>query len=366
MNNKRINPRIVLQQTIIPDYRMGLFLLLREHWGECFEVYAGEADFGGSPVSTPAAWDHFKEVGNIYAFSDRLLWQHDSLWVLIGSDVAILNANMRIVSNWVILLLRRLLGRPTLLWGHAEGQSRVASKLRSCFLRLSSGFIAYTRSQAEGLSTNFPWLSLWVAANSCVPASDCIPACEGEEPDSFLYVGRLVTKKKVSLLLEGYLWARKEGLIATDKRLVFVGDGDERASLEQRVGDAGVQEVVHFAGHVSDVEQLRAYYGRAICSVSPGYVGLSATQSFSFGVPMLIARDEFHSPEIEACQEGFNACFFESDSPESLANMLAHAEQSQQAYSAKRSEISGWTRKNYSFEAMSRAFFTAVEEVANG
>lgn len=360
----KVDTTIALQQPIIPDYRMGLFLLLREQWVDQFQIYAGEADFGGTPISTPKAWGYFKKVRNLYLLGGRLLWQRDSFWKLVGSDVTILNANLRMVSNWMILLLRRLLGRPTILWGHAEGQSGVAGKLRNCFLRLSKGFIAYTHSQAELLGSRYPGLPVWTAANSCVFASDCMPVgADGGEPDSFLYVGRLVSKKKVHLLLEGFIVARNSGSIPADTRLVFVGDGGEVEALQRRVAEAEVQNVVSFAGHVSEVEKLREFYGRAICSVSPGYVGLSATQSFSFGIPMLIAKDEFHSPEIEACRDGFNARFFESDSADSLARALSDFRADRSEFQLKREEISSWTKSNYSFETMRDTFVSAVEEV---
>lgn len=47
-------------------------------------------------------------------------------------------------------------------------------------------------------------------------------------------------------------------------------------------------------------EDIYDVYANALVSVSPGYVGLSLTQSLSFGVPMLIAIDEAHVPEIDA------------------------------------------------------------------
>lgn len=367
MSKREKKLSVALQQPIIADYRMGLFRLLREKWGADFHIYAGDADFGGSPVSTPEAWRYFERVQNVYLLGQRFLWQIGCFKHLLEADVAILNANMRIVSNWVILLIRRLLGRPTIVWGHVEGQSRVAGRFRKCFLRLSNGFIAYTKSQANLLSARYPWLSTWVAANACISASDCVVAdSQDQSHDSFLYVGRLVSRKKVSLLLEGYLIAKRRVLISERTRLVFVGDGEERELLEEQVASAGVQDRVYFAGHVSEIDELRAFYGRAICSVSPGYVGLSATQSFSFGVPMLVARDEFHSPEIEACRDGFNAYFFDSDSPEGLAEMLSRLEQGREACLDRRYEISAWTKKNYSFEAMRDAFIEAVEEVTSG
>lgn len=361
----KLKVKVIIQQTIIPDYRMGVFLLLQEHWAERFEIYAGETDFGGSPVSTSRAWDHFTQVRNCYLLGGKLLWQRDSFWKLVWSDVAILNANMRILSNWCILFLRRILGRPTILWGHVVGQSRVAGKFRSFFLRLSKGCIVYTNSQADLVAEHYPWLPVWVAANSCVFASDCVPAnVRGQEPNSFLYVGRLVAEKKVTLLLEGFVEARKNRLISPETRLVFVGEGAERAVLEERAVEAGVEGIVDFVGHVSNVALLREFYGRAICSVSPGYVGLSATQSFSFGVPMLIAKDEFHSPEIEACQKGFNARFFASDDPIEVAKGLSEFFGEKEKWLEARAKISEWTRGHYSFDVMRDAFVQAVTEVS--
>lgn len=340
---------------------MGLFLLLREEWGEAFQVYAGDADFGGSPVSTKDAWEYFQRVENHYLFGGRFLWQWGCFRKLLSADVTILNGNMRMLSNTAVLLLRRLLGRRTILWGHAEGQNGVASAVRGVYLRLSNGFIAYTESQAQALRKRYPFLKVWVAANACVHAEDCVPLqADIDEVDSILYVGRLVEAKKVRLLLEGFIQARQTGRLPDSIRLVFVGDGAERSLLESMVEAAGLSDRVEFAGHVGDVTKLRGYYRKAICSVSPGYVGLSATQSFSFGVPMLVARDEFHSPEIEACVDGFNARFFESDNSSSLAQCFSEIYSSLRAWVSQRREISDWTASNYSFEKMSDAFKQAV------
>lgn len=355
---------ILIQQPIIPDYRMGLFKMLKDLFGGELQVVAGDADFGGSPKSTEDAWLHFERVKNHY-ISGGLLWQSDVFWRLLKADVVVLNANMRILSNDLILMLRKILGRQTLLWGHVEGQSVCSSSLRRVYLRLSSGFVAYTKSQAEMLSALSPRLPVWVAANSCVYASDCRALAASEKAvDSILYVGRLVKAKKVGLLLEGYRHAREVGLLDPSIRLVFVGDGDERFALKARVEQCGFGNVVEFKGHISDVGTLREQYRKAACSVSPGYVGLSATQSFSFGIPMLIAQGEFHSPEIEACREGMNAKFFEKNDPVSLAEGLAEFVSERRRWLARREEISEWTKANYSFEAMRDAFVQAIEHVS--
>jgi glycosyltransferase involved in cell wall biosynthesis len=353
---------IALQQAIIPDYRLGLFCLLRAKWGNAFQIYAGDEDFGGSPVSAEDAWKYFQKVKNSFLFSGRFLWQVGCVRKLIDADVAILNGNMRILSNLWVQLRRKWLGRRTILWGHAEGRSGLATSLRGVYLFFCDGFIAYTASQAKMLRARHPSLKVWVAANACVSAADCVPVeATHDEVDSILYVGRLVEDKKVRLLLEGYIRAQQDSLLAEHIRLVFVGAGNERQHLEALAQQAGVADKVDFAGHVSDIAELRDYYQRAICSVSPGYVGLSATQSFSFGVPMLIARDEFHSPEIEACKEGFNAEYFESNDPQSLAEHLQRMAAATEASLSRRKKVSAWTASHYSFEAMQDAFVDAVE-----
>ena len=136
--------KILLQQVIIPHYRMGFFLLLREHWGECFQTVAGEEDFGFTPRTPPDAWQHFRRVRNHYLFGRKFLWQRECLGNMIAADVLIANANMRTLSTWAALIARKLLRRKTILWGHAKGQSHFAVRLRGFYLCLCAGCIAFT------------------------------------------------------------------------------------------------------------------------------------------------------------------------------------------------------------------------------
>jgi glycosyltransferase involved in cell wall biosynthesis len=355
---------LCLQQVVVPDYRIKLIELLHGHWGSAFEVYAGDRDFGGSPQSADSAWGLCKRIQNKFIFGGRLLWQSGCIIPLVRADVSILNGNLRIVSNCIVLIIRKALRRPTLLWGHAIGKNELATHVRGQYLRFSDGFIAYTNSQADDLRSRYPWLRVWVAPNACVSKPECFgEAVATHELDSFLYVGRLVEAKKVSLLLAGFIEAKKRGLIPKTVRLVFIGDGEDREALEETILKESISSMVELAGHISDVQKLKMYYRSAICSVSPGYVGLSATQSFSFGVPMLIADAEFHSPEIEACQVGFNTEFFQSNNPSSLAEGLAYMYDRRGVWEGRRNALSLWTAESYSFEAMRKTLIEAVSNV---
>lgn len=73
-------------------------------------------------------------------------------------------------------------------------------------------------------------------------------------PFTALFVGRLVERKGVPVLLEA--WARAA---LPNARLVVVGGGPDRAALEARAVALGVQSTVEFRGRVSDTELAEAY-----------------------------------------------------------------------------------------------------------
>ncbi|MEV0220571.1 glycosyltransferase family 4 protein [Streptomyces sp. NPDC050704] len=74
------------------------------------------------------------------------------------------------------------------------------------------------------------------------------PPSERSSEPLFLAMGRLVEYKRIDLLLR--LWERVRPV--TGGRLVIVGDGPERARLEQLAGPG-----VEFRGHVSEAEKHR-------------------------------------------------------------------------------------------------------------
>lgn len=358
--------KLLLQQVVIPDYRLPLFLLLKQSLGDQFEVFAGETDYNITPKTTPLAWDHFDKVINHYFFKRRLLWQGGLLQKMVSAHLLIASANMRNLTVVSALFLRKVLRRKTILWGHAQGQTRIGSLLRGLFLRHCHHFIAYTESQAAYLSSKYPWLKVTAAPNACVHEKDCYPLpVPAYEVQNVLYVGRLVSEKKPGLLLQGFHHAVTNNFIPGTAKLIIIGEGPEKVHLIAEAQKLNLQERVEFPGHISDVDTLRTHYSRAVCSVSPGYVGLSATQSFSFGVPMLVAKDEFHSPEIEACQEGFTAMFFESDNPEALSKGLQDFYESKVLWYSKRTEICEWTKSNYTYETMRDRFLQVIESVSS-
>jgi len=86
-------------------------------------------------------------------------------------------------------------------------------------------------------------------------------------PFTVLFVGRLVERKGVSHLVD----AVNLLLPGAEVRLVIVGDGPERARIEARVRDRGLDGRVAVRGQVSDAE-LQAAYAGADAFVLPAVV----------------------------------------------------------------------------------------------
>jgi glycosyltransferase involved in cell wall biosynthesis len=115
-------------------------------------------------------------------------------------------------------------------------------------------------------------------------------------------------------------------------------------------------------GHINDFNKLKQLYASSLVSVSPGYVGLSITQSFAFGVPMLISRNENHSPEIEVAKENSNAIFFQTDNQNDFCLKVEEVFKFKKALFKKRKTIANECKKHYTVEQMATSFFQILEE----
>jgi glycosyltransferase involved in cell wall biosynthesis len=223
---------------------------------------------------------------------------------------------------------------------------------------LADVILVYTDTEAAELLRVIPNKSVIALHNALYFKREMEPARNGQTPTDFIYVGRLVAEKKPELLLSAYATVVKK--LPPTCNLVFIGSGPVRDGLVQKTAELGLSDRVRFTGHISDGALLREYYGRAIVSVSPGYVGLSLIQSLGFGVPMIIADDEPHAPEVEAVREDENARFFTANSVQSLARELMRFTDEGQYWYEKREEISKFCRDRYSSEAMATAFISAI------
>jgi glycosyltransferase involved in cell wall biosynthesis len=350
--------KFVVAVASLGDYRARVVRELRSSLGRSLTIYAGAPPYDTSIRLMNYEAEGIVPLENRYVGSNILL-QRVPLIALLRADCLILDLNPRVPHVWLIAGIRRMLGRPTMLWGHAwprGGPGAKSDRVRGWLRKLATGLVAYTESQAEGLRARHPGKFVVAAPNALYSSREMAFQTEGRR-FRILYVGRLVADKKPGILIDAF---EKMAESAPGIVLTFVGDGPERQSLEERIARSPFQDRIEMAGYISEFEKLRPIYAESIVSVSPGYVGLSITQSLAFGVPMLISRNENHSPEIECAKEGFNSEFFETDNSESLAKALLAFVRDADTWRKRGSEIASDCARRYSVERMAQGLMQAL------
>ena len=316
--------RYVMYLAVVPHYRQACIDELWRRLGGELRIYAGHDNLDRT-VTTGVRIDQYDAVCNRFLLGRRLMYQTGHWRAVLAADTAILDLNPRNLSVWILTMLRRLMRRRTLHWGHLHprgGPSAGTAALRKALRRLGEGTVLYGFEQAEQAAAELPGKPTWVAANALYPTSMLWGAYnKWQDRTHVIYVGRLVAGKKVDVLIRAFAHAVVAHSGAT---LVLVGDGDQRQSLERLVRSLGLDGQVAFTGALTAPHDLRNWYRKSFVSVSPGYVGLGLTQSLGFGVPQLASRNEPHSPEIELAAFGA-VTYFETDNPADLAVKIEDA-----------------------------------------
>ena len=321
MNSPKFNRQsFVLYLAVLPEYRQRLVSNLDRRLGGSISYYACEAHLEQS-VKTKITSDNFASVAMWRIGDKRAFLQYGHVMDAIWARSLVIDLNPRSLTAWWLLIARRVLRQRTVVWGHlypAKGAGSSTAMLRRWMRTLSNGLVCYSYRQGEAAVLEVPGKSCWVAPNALYDREE-MGFLEGRSRTKIVYVGRLVPEKKVELLVLAAAELVKRG---REVEVLIVGDGSERDALERSARDLDLGESVKFLGWVSSPNELRELYGEASCSVSPGYAGLSLTQSLGFGVPVVVANGEDHSPEIELESTG-GVRYFTSDDALSMADKIA-------------------------------------------
>lgn len=310
-------------------------------------------------VRTGVPGDFYKSVSLHRVLGKRAFIQTGFIGQAMSAQTSVIDLNPRSLTAWIILTARLLLRRRTLVWGHIHPQAGVTARtagLRRLMRRMSAGTISYTYRDAEKAKHDLPGAPVWTAPNSLYRNDDIEPAAASAPygRTDIIYVGRFAPSKKVKLLIQGFAEAAKS---ANDIRLKLIGGGAEEDELRALAKLLGVEDKISFPGWIDDLGELRTHYSTAFCSASPGFAGLGLTQSLGFGIPMIVARDEPHSPEIELEETGA-VHYFDSDSPLALSTAILALWKDRAKLPD--TEASAFTKRRYSAEAMAEGIESAL------
>jgi glycosyltransferase involved in cell wall biosynthesis len=352
--------KLLILQTTVPDYRKKFFNFLKENIDN-FQLFAGEAYFQPS-IKTDNSIIFREPAKNIYLFNRKILFQTGMWKPVLKANFVVLELNPRIISNWVILILRNVLGKKTILWGHAwprNGKKNKSDIIRNLMRKMADKIIVYTNTQAKELSRKMPNKIILSAPNSLFFSNEMKTSVDKNLIKNIIYVGRLNKDKKPFFLVKAFY--KNLNQFPTDVNLIIVGDGPEKNKIESFISSNNLNCRIILKGHISSYDVLKKIYDRSLLSVSPGYIGLSITQSLGFGVPMLVSKNENHSPELEAVIENENSLFFKTDNIDNLSDQLLSFFKNKKYWIAQREKINSYCKENYSIESMAKTFINVIK-----
>jgi glycosyltransferase involved in cell wall biosynthesis len=210
----------------------------------------------------------------------------------------VLHVHSATVSAFVVSLAGRWLGKPTVMkvmasgrWGDfkrmKEGGILLGSRLMVPRLRQVSRVVCLNREvEEECIREGFLPGQCFPVPNG-FPTGDVTPRADYRGrggPLRVVFVGRLDRQKNPILLLEAI--ARASGPAAgLPLEATFLGDGPERAAVEERARELGVSDRVRFLGRVSDVPRhLEEADVFVLPSLSEG-VSNALLEAMAHGVP---------------------------------------------------------------------------------
>lgn len=203
---------------------------------------------------------------------------------------------------------------------------------RRWLINRANGMIVYSDHAKEYFSSlGFPAARIWVAPNS--PDTDALYKYEAEvEKDPrilaelkakyspngekiILMLGRLNKDRKTEVLLAAF---RKILDRYRKVRLIIIGDGGERDSLERQV-EALQLSNVYFLGAIYDDRSLTPYFMLCNVFVTPGVASLAIKMAMAFGKPVVTVD---HGLEVHAIVNGKNGFIVAMDDVEALAKNI--------------------------------------------
>lgn len=266
------------------------------------------------------------------------MWQSGLLRVALSRQVdqLILLGNANWPATWLAAIAGRLTGKRVLFWSHGFLTRPSGEKgwIRRIFFRLAHAHLFYGRvAKQHAVDLGWDPARIYVVGNSLdydtqraaresvTPAA--VAACRAalfREPElpTVVCSCRLVRGKRLDLLIEALRILRVDGLRAN---MIIIGDGSERASLEQLARDAGV--AAHFEGACYDESRIALLTMCAAVTACPGFVGLTAIHSMAYGVPVVTNRRSCDTaPEVEAIIPGQTGDLFDDGDARGLADAL--------------------------------------------
>jgi len=220
-------------------------------------------------------------------------------------DALVVEANPRYLSTPLAIQWMHSSGRPVIGWG--LGASPLSGPLAGLrqngwirFLNRFDALIAYSQRGADEYAVyGIPREKIFVAHNAVSPTPKETPPEKSLTINqvTILFVGRLQARKRIDALLRACV-----EMPEPKPRLIIVGDGPERQTLEQIAGQ--VYPSAEFVG-AKHGDGLKPYFAEADLFVLPGTGGLAVQEAMSHGLPVIVAKGDGTQDDLVRTENGW-------------------------------------------------------------
>lgn len=314
----------IFEQKLL-DYRVPIYNLLTKHIDltVVFWKNYNSKDFLNS-VNKDKLKFKFKGV-YIFSFANRVFFPIYNLKLIFQDtpNILIFRGNVRNLLLPIILLIRKILGKKTIVWGQAISRKRGFNPTINFFdfyslliLKLSDSYILYDLPTKNILSSYVNSNKLFVAKNTIDFKIEEVYYNKYKNKINHIkeelgftskinlcFIGRLSERKKIPRLISIFNEFRNH---THDISLWIIGAGPFS------------KYITEFSDRNSNIHYVGPKYGEEaskylICSdamLMPGWMGLAVNHSLFFGLPVFSETTKGslinHAPEGSYIQNGYN------------------------------------------------------------
>ena len=301
----RFTGKLALQQRVLPNYRAPFFDLLASACDGGLSLFTGlPRPIEGITVARELRSTHYVIGKNIHFFSGSfyLCYQRGLIdWLKEWNpDALIVEANPRYLSTSSAVKWMHKQSKPVIGWGLGSPPiSGFRKQRRFSFINQFDAMLTYSQRGAdEYAALGFPREKIFVAHNSvAMPPSTPLPARSStfDSRPNILFVGRLQARKRLDSLLHACAEIK-------NVRLVIIGDGPERESLETLAKE--IYPSAEFIGAKHGAE-LKPYFEEADLFILPGTGGLAIQEAMSYGLPVIVAQGDGTQDDLVRKENGW-------------------------------------------------------------
>lgn len=365
------NPPYLYVARTIPSYRIGVLSELNSRLNDRLVVCSGDPPHSLKQLSN-SRQDSFRTVHltNYWIGGERLHIQNiRPVFKAYGRPAAIIaEESPRSLSLPVLLTLARLRRVRIGLWGHFSSNWRPFSlrnwqdRYRVRLARRADAVVCYTEGVASLLRPYVDNARVFVARNTLDTraltelyeglASEGKVAIRkrlGLPPDHpvLAFLGRLIPEKGTRTLVRIAERFQRD----RPSTLIVIGDGPERATMEQAAREAGLD--VRFLGALTAYDESSDWLFASDVMVLPGYVGLAVNHAFALGLPVVTHSSpgamRYHSPEIEYLIDGRNGYIVPHEDVEAFCEAIEEVMRRQDEFAR---QALAFARENLTVERM--------------